>query len=127
MIVNRSMVDANKTVITNWFEGLSGERELDYALVASDVVNHTASALGLRDGTDNFKRVMEIVQAAAPDQKWQVKELIAEGDLVACRVTWSSTHRGRFLGDEFFTLPFLVGGCSLHDLHIPLEVVGPVT
>ncbi len=113
MIVNRSMVDANKTVITNWFEGLSGERELDYALVASDVVNHTASALGLRDGTDNFKRVMEIVQAAAPDQKWQVKELIAEGDLVACRVTWSGTHRGPFLGVLATDRPF-----SVEHIHI---------
>ncbi len=99
MIVNsRSTVDANKAVVTNWFEGLSGERELDYALIASDVVNHTASALGLRDGAENFKRVMEIVQVAAPDQKWKVQGLIAEGDLVACRVTWSGTHRGPFLG-----------------------------
>src|SRR5260370_36691765 len=95
---SRSAVDANKAVVTNWFEGLSGERELDYALIASDVVNHTASALGLRDGAENFKRVMEIVQVAAPDQKWNVQELIAEGDLVACRVTWSATHRGIFIG-----------------------------
>src|SRR5712691_8722809 len=92
MIVNsRSTVDANKAVITNWFEGLSGERELDYALIASDVVNHTASALGLRDGAENFRRVMGIVQVAAPDQKWKIQRLIAEGDLVACRVTWSGT------------------------------------
>jgi steroid delta-isomerase-like uncharacterized protein len=114
MIVNsQSTVDANKAVITNWFEGLSGERELDYELVASDVVNHTASAMGLRDGAENFKRVMEIVQVAAPDQKWKVQELIAEGDLVACRVTWSGTHRGSFIGVPGTNRPF-----SVEHIHI---------
>src|SRR5260370_18162034 len=107
MIVNsRSTVDANKAVVTNWFEGLSGERELDYSLIASDVINHTASALGLRDGAENFKRVMEIVQGAAPDQKWNVQELIAEGDLVACPATWSGTNRGIFLGVPAPNRPF---------------------
>src|SRR5260370_30045330 len=107
MIVNsRSTVDANKAVVTNWFDGLSGQRELDYALIASDVVNHTASALGLRDGAENFKRVMEIVQVAAPDQKCKVQGLIAEGDLVAWRVTWSGTHQEpRLVGPET-TRPF---------------------
>lgn len=114
MIVNsRSAVDAKKAVITNWFDGLSGERELDYALVASDVVNHTASALGLRDGAENFKRVMEIVQAAAPDQKWKVHAVIAEGDLVVCRVTWSGTHSGTFLGVPATNRPF-----SVEHIHI---------
>ncbi len=114
MIANsRSTVDANKAVITNWFEGLSAERELDYALIDSDVVNHTASALGLRDGAENFKRVMEIVKAAAPDQKWKVQELIAEGDLVACRITWSGTHRGPFLGVLATDRPF-----SVEHIHI---------
>src|SRR5260370_18820109 len=120
MIANgRSTVDATKAVITNWFEGLSAERELEYALIASDVVNHTASALGLRDGAENFKRVMEIVKAAAPDQKWKVQELIAEGDLVACRITWSGTHRAPFLDVLATDRPF-----SLSHIHL-LRLTAP--
>src|SRR5713226_5339533 len=97
----------------NWFEGLSGERELEYVLVASDATNHTASALVLLDGAENFKRVMEIVHVSAPDQKWKVQGLIAEGDLVACRVTWSGTHRGFFIGVPGTNRPF-----SVEHIHI---------
>jgi predicted ester cyclase len=37
-----------------------------------------------------------------------MQALIAEGDLVACRVTWSGTHRGSFLGVAATNLPFSV-------------------
>jgi predicted ester cyclase len=103
-----SELDSNKAVITTLFEALGGGRGIDYASVAPDVINHTASSLGLRDGAENFKRVMEIVQAVDADQKWKMQALIAEGDLVACRVTWSGTHRGSFLGVAATNLPFSV-------------------
>lgn len=109
---SRSKLNANKEVIKTWFEALGGDRDLDYSLVASDVVNHTAPP-ALRDGAENFKRVMEIVQVAAPDQKWKMHALIAEGDLVACRVTWSGTQRGSFLAVPATNLPF-----SVEHIHI---------
>src|SRR5260370_41834907 len=56
---------------------------------------------------------MEIVQVAAPDQKWKVRGLIAEVDLVACRLTCSGTHRGPFLGVPGTNRPF-----SVEHMHI---------
>ena len=38
------------------------------------------------------------VRAAFPDTHFAVDDLIAEGDKVVSRVTWSGTHRGEFSG-----------------------------
>jgi predicted ester cyclase len=43
---------------------------------------------------------MRTVRSAFPDFKGTIGELIAEGDLVAARVTWQGTHHGTFFGVE---------------------------
>jgi steroid delta-isomerase-like uncharacterized protein len=38
------------------------------------------------------------MHAAFPDMHWVVEEMVAEGDKVFTRFTWTGTHRGPFLG-----------------------------
>jgi steroid delta-isomerase-like uncharacterized protein len=39
-----------------------------------------------------------MLRAAFPDQHWDIKSLVAEGDAVVMRSTHSGTHQGLFMG-----------------------------
>jgi len=49
---------------------------------------------GLRD----FRRYVRFVWLAFPDFQNLVEELVAEGDRVAARLTYTGTHRGELMG-----------------------------
>jgi predicted ester cyclase len=38
------------------------------------------------------------MRAAFPDLRWVLDEVVAEGDKVVSRFTWTGTHRATFLG-----------------------------
>jgi steroid delta-isomerase-like uncharacterized protein len=49
------------------------------------------------DGTDlgvHLKNVISTLRTAFPDLRFEIHELIGEGDVVACRSTMSGTHQG---------------------------------
>src|SRR5262249_44613941 len=52
--------------------------------------------------------ITPLVSAAAPDQGFEILDLIAEGDKVAARVTWRGTFEGRFIGIQGTGKPFAV-------------------
>lgn len=39
-----------------------------------------------------------MLRAAFPDQRWEITELLADGDHVAMCCTWTGTHDGPFMG-----------------------------
>jgi steroid delta-isomerase-like uncharacterized protein len=45
-----------------------------------------------------LKEVLGMMRAAFPDIHWVVEEMVAEGEKVVTRFTWTGTHRGSFLG-----------------------------
>ena len=49
-------------------------------------------------GRDGFRGYVAQVRAAFPDFHNQLDELIAEGDTVAARLTYSGTHQGELYG-----------------------------
>jgi steroid delta-isomerase-like uncharacterized protein len=66
-------------------------------LIAEEIVFR--GSLGARvQGREGFKRYMQAVRQAFPDFHNQVEELIAEGDRVAARLTYTGTHQGELLG-----------------------------
>jgi steroid delta-isomerase-like uncharacterized protein len=50
------------------------------------------------NGREGFKEYMRTVQRAFPDFHNEVDELIAEGDRVVARLTYTGTHRGELFG-----------------------------
>jgi steroid delta-isomerase-like uncharacterized protein len=66
-------------------------------LIAPDVVDHNPVP-DQAPGRDGFKQWMAAARTAFPDMRGTVEEVIAEGDLVAARMTWHGTHRGEFVG-----------------------------
>lgn len=66
--------------------------------VALDFVDHEELPPGIPPGREALKQIPAIFHSAFPDFKVTIDDLIAEGDKVVVRSTWSGTHQGEFLG-----------------------------
>jgi steroid delta-isomerase-like uncharacterized protein len=63
------------------------------AFVAENVqVNGAAQDL------DSYVEGLQAVIQAFPDFRWEVQELVVDGDVLAARLSNAGTHRGTFLG-----------------------------
>lgn len=82
-----------KQPVVDFYDGWSrGHIDFD-ALVDADIVNHQPEAEPER-GRELFRAAVMGVMAAVPDSRWEISDLVAEGDRVAVRVTWSGTYQG---------------------------------
>jgi steroid delta-isomerase-like uncharacterized protein len=90
--------EANKTVVRRLYEEVFEAGRLDLAdeLVAPDA--RDARDAQDRRGPARVKEVAAMLRAAFPDQHWEIKSIVAEGDAVVMRSTHSGTHRGPFMG-----------------------------
>ncbi len=66
-------------------------------LVAGDFVDHNPLPQQAR-GLDGLKYAVRVLRAAFPDMRATVEEVVAEGDRVVGRITWTGTQHGAFLG-----------------------------
>ena len=91
--------ESNKEVIRMFLEEVINQNRMERAddLVVEDFVELDPLP-GQRQGREGLKEVFGMMRAAFPDIHWVVEEMLAEGDTVASRFTWTGTHRGEFLG-----------------------------
>jgi steroid delta-isomerase-like uncharacterized protein len=94
-----STTENNKAVIRKFLEEVINQNRMDRAddLVVEDFVELDPLP-GQRQGREGLKEVLGMMRAAFPDIYWVAEEMVAEGDTVVTRFTWSGTHRGVFLG-----------------------------
>jgi len=94
-----STTENNKAVVLKFLEEVINQNRMDRAdkLVVEDFVE-VDPLPGQRQGRDGLKEVLGMMRAAFPDIHWVAEEMVAEGDTVVTRFTWSGTHRGAFLG-----------------------------
>jgi steroid delta-isomerase-like uncharacterized protein len=89
----------NKEVIRTFVEEVINKGQLDRA---NDLVLENFIELdplpGQQQGRQGLKDVIGSMRTAFPDIHWVLHEMVAEGDTVCSRFTWSGTHRGAFLG-----------------------------
>ncbi len=76
------------------FERMFNDGELDYVetALAPGAVDHQEPA-----GTDfaaHLKHLISTLRTGFPDLRFDVEELVCEGDVVACRSTMTGTHQG---------------------------------
>jgi predicted ester cyclase len=62
-------------------------------LIAPDFLNHEAPP-GRDRGPESMRGVATMLRTAFPDLRFTIEELVAEGDIVAGRLTMSGTHEG---------------------------------
>ena len=89
----------NKAIIRAFVDEVINQGRLERAddLVAPDFIELDPLP-GQRQGREGLKEIIGVIRAAFPDIHWVMGEMVAEGELVFSRFTWSGTHRGTFLG-----------------------------
>jgi steroid delta-isomerase-like uncharacterized protein len=89
-------VEDNKQAARRFYQEVINGRNLDAMdeLLISDGVDHTFGS----QNAEQAKQFFGMVQQAFPDLHAEVHDVIAEGELVAARVTYSGTHEGEFVG-----------------------------
>jgi steroid delta-isomerase-like uncharacterized protein len=80
-------------------------------LVATDFVPHTFGPMP--KGRDGLREGMRRAGAGVSDARFEVHDLIAEGDRVAARLTTSAKHTGTFMG-----IPPSGNRYSIEEIHI---------
>jgi steroid delta-isomerase-like uncharacterized protein len=113
----------NKAVIGRFVEEVINQGRLEVAdeIVAVDFVELDPLP-GQRQGREGLKEVLGGMLAAFPDMHWVVEEMVAEGEKVVTRFTWTGTHRGTFLG-----IPATGKGVSVKGVVIDRLVGGLMT
>jgi steroid delta-isomerase-like uncharacterized protein len=95
-----SREENNKAIIQQMYTELFNQGNLSLAekLFAADYIDHEAPPGQPNRGPEGTRQVVMMLHDAFPDVSFQVEELIAEGESVAARVTWTGTHQGNYLG-----------------------------
>lgn len=83
-----------KALTLEGFERMFNRGELDYIdeAVARGAVDHQEP-----EGTDfanHLKQLVRTLRVAFPDLRFEVHEILADGNIVACRSTMTGTHQG---------------------------------
>ncbi len=91
--------EENKAVILRLVDEVYNDNNLDILdeLVAQDIINHSAVPEH-QHGIEGFRHVNRWVRAAFSDAHYTIDDIIAEGDMVACRITFDGTNDGEFRG-----------------------------
>lgn len=100
-VESRGDVDANKAVYRRFVEEVINGGDLDAVdeLFGADYVDHSRPP-GAPDGLEGVRAVPAMFRQAFPDVSFTIEDMVAEGDIVATRVTGRGTHLGTFLGVE---------------------------
>ena len=75
-----------------------GNVSLADELLAPDFVEHEALPPGIPGGREGVKHLTTAFRSAFPDFKATIDDMLAEGDKVVVRTTWSGTQQCEFMG-----------------------------
>lgn len=87
------------------FERMFNQGDLAYVDEALDPTGTDYQEPLGADFVAHLKDVITAMRGAFPDLRFEVHEVLAEGDIVATRSTMTGTHRGRFMMGPLAALP----------------------
>ncbi len=87
-------LEENKAIVRRFVEAYN-ERKLDLIadFVAPDYLDHTNKV-----GRDGLRRLFDVGLTAFPDWHETIEDIVAEGDKVWVRLSYTGTHTGQFMG-----------------------------
>jgi predicted ester cyclase len=93
--------EKTKAIVLRWFDAQSSAiydlATLD-ELTAPNFVYHNPGNPEIRTHEERKQKIVIEFTAAFPDIKYNLKDMIVEGDKVALRYSFSGTHKGEFMG-----------------------------
>jgi steroid delta-isomerase-like uncharacterized protein len=66
--------------------------------LAPDFVEHEELPPGIPAGREGVKELTAVLRSTFPDFKATIDDIVAEGDKVVIRMTWTGTQKGEFMG-----------------------------
>jgi len=96
----KAVEEQNKSVIKRYWDGKWNERrpEILDELLTIDVIHHGSS--NEINGVEEYKKVYNTYLSAMMNTRFEIKELIAEGNLIMSRAIFYGTYNGT-LGDIY--------------------------
>lgn len=94
-----STTEENKAQFRRSYEEVLNQGDVSVVdeLIAPDFLNHAAPP-GRDRGPESMRWLATMLRTAFPDLRFTIEELVAEGDMVAGRLTMSGTHEGPLTG-----------------------------
>ncbi len=104
-------IEQNKALVRRLIEEVfnGGDMSMVDELMAVDFVEHEELPPGMPPGREGAKVLTAAMRSAFPDFKATIEDMIAEGDKVFVRLTWSGTQAGEFMGIPPSGRQFAVG------------------
>jgi steroid delta-isomerase-like uncharacterized protein len=92
--------EQNKALVRQLVEELfnRGNLSLVDEVFAADFAEREELPPGVPEGREGVKQLTAMMRGAFPDFEATIEDMIAEGDKVVIRQTWSGTHQGEFMG-----------------------------
>ena len=92
--------EQNKALVRQMVEEVFNRGNISLAdkFLAPDFVEREELPPGVPRGREGVKQLTTMFRSAFPDFKATIDDLIAEGDKVVIRQTWTGTHKGEFMG-----------------------------
>jgi steroid delta-isomerase-like uncharacterized protein len=89
--------EENKTLVRRLFENIVNTGNMDAVnmLIGPTYVNHNVPTP--TPGPEGFKQVITMFRAAFPNLSVTLEDVLAEGNEVSTRGTWTGTHQGEFM------------------------------
>ena len=104
MSLDESTTTYNQQLMRRFYEEIfnQGQEGSIERLVDPRFVDHVPVLLPSQPtrGPEALRWFVSQFRGAFPDLQVTVEDLVATGDRVAARVTWSGTHRGAFMGTD---------------------------
>ena len=115
--MNAEALEANKAVVRRLYERILNGHDLAAIdeLFAEDYVGFRAGRRGVQ-GRDALRRSLIGLPALFGDARWEIDDLIAEGDRVVACWTGRGTHAGELQGVPATGKPMTITGITVHRL-----------
>lgn len=93
-------VEQNKVLVRQFVEEVFNRGNMIKIdeFMAPDFVEREELPPGIPPGREGVKMMTTMLRSAFPDFKATIDDLLAEGDKVVIRQTWSGTQKGEFMG-----------------------------
>src|SRR4030042_2503547 len=92
--------EQNKALVVRFVEELFNRGNVGIVgeIFAPDFVEREQLPPGIPSDREGVKVLTSMLRSAFPDFKATIDDIIAEGDKVVIRMTWSGTQKGEFMG-----------------------------